>query len=243
MDSAAYADAVIPPYYDSMIAKLIVKGRDRAEAIGRMKRALEMFVIEGIKTSIPLHRRILADPDFAAGRSIRTSLKDCWEQTENRCRCALSCLRLYVILDAALLTIPERDCAQELAEAGVRLTPVPEQDCPGAKYLMHSRESSPQRSAAGMTFLVNDRPDVAVLAGASGVHVGQDDLGVGAGARAGGRRKIGWRFDSQSRAISSGSSDFSGLHRGGADLCDLVESESRSSRGRGFYPAGARAHR
>jgi acetyl-CoA carboxylase biotin carboxylase subunit len=68
VDSAAYADAVIPPYYDSMIAKLIVKGRDRAEAVGRMKRALEMFVIEGIKTSIPLHRRILADPDFAAGR-------------------------------------------------------------------------------------------------------------------------------------------------------------------------------
>jgi acetyl-CoA carboxylase, biotin carboxylase subunit len=68
VDSAAYADAVIPPYYDSMVAKLIVKGRDRAEAIGRMKRALEMFVIEGIKTSIPLHRRILADTDFAAGR-------------------------------------------------------------------------------------------------------------------------------------------------------------------------------
>ena len=67
VDSAAYADAVIPPYYDSMIAKLIVKGRDRTEAIGRMKRALEMFVIEGIKTSIPLHRRILADPDFASG--------------------------------------------------------------------------------------------------------------------------------------------------------------------------------
>src|SRR5579871_4124953 len=68
VDSAAYADAVIPPYYDSMIAKLVVKGRDRAEAIGRMKRALEMFVIEGIKTSIPLHRRILNHPDFAAGR-------------------------------------------------------------------------------------------------------------------------------------------------------------------------------
>ncbi len=68
VDSAAYTDAVIPPYYDSMIAKLIVKGRDRAEAIGRMKRALEMFVIEGIKTSIPLHRRILADPRFATGK-------------------------------------------------------------------------------------------------------------------------------------------------------------------------------
>ena len=68
VDSAAYADAVIPPYYDSMIAKLVVKGRDRAEAIARMKRALDMFVIEGIKTSIPLQRRILSDPDFAAGK-------------------------------------------------------------------------------------------------------------------------------------------------------------------------------
>jgi acetyl-CoA carboxylase, biotin carboxylase subunit len=68
VDSAAYSDAVIPPYYDSMIAKLVVKGRDRGEAIARMRRALDMFVIEGIKTSIPLQRRILADPDFAAGK-------------------------------------------------------------------------------------------------------------------------------------------------------------------------------
>ena len=67
VDAAAYADAVIPPYYDSLIAKLIVKGRDRTEAVGRMKRALEMFVIEGIKTSIPLHRRIVADSRFVAG--------------------------------------------------------------------------------------------------------------------------------------------------------------------------------
>src|SRR5499425_1557032 len=67
VDSAAYTGAVIPPYYDSLVAKLIVKGRDRAEAIGRMKRALEMFVIEGIKTSIPLQRRLLADAEFAAG--------------------------------------------------------------------------------------------------------------------------------------------------------------------------------
>jgi acetyl-CoA carboxylase, biotin carboxylase subunit len=67
VDSAAYTGALIPPYYDSLVAKLIVKGRDRGEAIGRMKRALEMFVIEGIKTSIPLQRRIMADPDFASG--------------------------------------------------------------------------------------------------------------------------------------------------------------------------------
>jgi acetyl-CoA carboxylase biotin carboxylase subunit len=68
VDTAVYADAVIPPYYDSLVAKLIVRGRDRGEAIARMRRALEMFVIEGIKTSIPLHRKILAEPDFEAGR-------------------------------------------------------------------------------------------------------------------------------------------------------------------------------
>jgi acetyl-CoA carboxylase, biotin carboxylase subunit len=68
VDSAAYTGALIPPYYDSLVAKLIVKGRDRGEAIGRMKRALEMFVIEGIKTSIPLQRRIMANADFASGK-------------------------------------------------------------------------------------------------------------------------------------------------------------------------------
>ena len=68
VDSAAHSDAVIPPYYDSLVAKLIVKGRDRSEALARMRRALEMFVVEGIKTSIPMHLRILSDPDFAAGR-------------------------------------------------------------------------------------------------------------------------------------------------------------------------------
>jgi acetyl-CoA carboxylase, biotin carboxylase subunit len=68
VDSAAYDGAQIPPYYDSLIAKLITHGRDREEAIARMRRALEMFVIEGIKTSIPLQRRILADANFAAGR-------------------------------------------------------------------------------------------------------------------------------------------------------------------------------
>ncbi len=68
VDTAAYQDGVIPPYYDSLVAKLITHGRDRAEAIARMRRALEMFVIEGIHTSIPLHQKILAHPDFVAGR-------------------------------------------------------------------------------------------------------------------------------------------------------------------------------
>jgi acetyl-CoA carboxylase biotin carboxylase subunit len=68
VDTAAYQDGVIPPYYDSLVAKLIAHGSDRAEAIARMNRALEMFVVEGIYTSIPLHERILAHPDFIAGK-------------------------------------------------------------------------------------------------------------------------------------------------------------------------------
>jgi acetyl-CoA carboxylase biotin carboxylase subunit len=68
IDTAAYAEATIPPYYDSLIAKLVVRGKDRSEAISRMSRALEMFIVEGIYTTIPLHRRILADPDFRAGK-------------------------------------------------------------------------------------------------------------------------------------------------------------------------------
>ena len=67
VDTAQYQDGVVPPYYDSLIAKLIVYGNDRPEALARMKRALGMFIVEGIHTSIPLHKRILDDPDFAAG--------------------------------------------------------------------------------------------------------------------------------------------------------------------------------
>ena len=68
VDTWVYTDCVIPPYYDSLIAKLVAYGASRNEAIRRMQRALEMFVVEGIYTSIPLHKRILADPDFQAGR-------------------------------------------------------------------------------------------------------------------------------------------------------------------------------
>ncbi len=67
VDTAAYQGSVVTPYYDSMVAKLIAYGEDRAEAIARMNRALDMFVVHGIETSIPLHKRILAHPDFIAG--------------------------------------------------------------------------------------------------------------------------------------------------------------------------------
>jgi acetyl-CoA carboxylase, biotin carboxylase subunit len=66
VDTAAYTEGVIPPYYDSLIAKLITHGKDREEAIARMSRALEMFIVEGIHTTIPLHRKIMENAEFRA---------------------------------------------------------------------------------------------------------------------------------------------------------------------------------
>ena len=63
VDTAAYSGWFVPPYYDSLVAKLITQGHDRTEAIARMQRALEMFVVEGIHTSIPLQQRIIASTD------------------------------------------------------------------------------------------------------------------------------------------------------------------------------------
>src|SRR5271169_1156154 len=68
VDTAQYAEGVVPPYYDSLIAKLIVHGNDREEAMQRMKRALGMFIVEGIHTTIPLHSRIFEDEEFRAGK-------------------------------------------------------------------------------------------------------------------------------------------------------------------------------
>jgi acetyl-CoA carboxylase, biotin carboxylase subunit len=68
VDTHGYEDYVVPPHYDSLVAKLIVHDRTRREAIARMSRALDFFIVEGIHTSIPLHRRILRDPDFQAGK-------------------------------------------------------------------------------------------------------------------------------------------------------------------------------
>jgi acetyl-CoA carboxylase biotin carboxylase subunit len=67
VDTAAYTDSVVPPYYDSLVAKLIAYGSDRTEAIERMRRALSMFVVEGIHTTIPLHERIMHNERFIRG--------------------------------------------------------------------------------------------------------------------------------------------------------------------------------
>ncbi|MCZ6507947.1 MAG: acetyl-CoA carboxylase biotin carboxylase subunit [Acidobacteria bacterium] len=68
VDTHVYEHYVIPPFYDSLVAKLIAHGEDRAEAVARMSRALDFFVVEGIHTSIALHQRIMADAGFRAGR-------------------------------------------------------------------------------------------------------------------------------------------------------------------------------
>ena len=68
VDTAIYDGYFVPPYYDSLIAKVIVHSRTRELAIARMRRALDSMVVEGINTTIPLHLNILNDPDFIAGR-------------------------------------------------------------------------------------------------------------------------------------------------------------------------------
>ena len=75
VDSAMESGAMVVPHYDSMIAKLITHGRDRQESIARMRRALNEFVIEGIKTTLPLHRRIIDDQDFQKGQVSTTFLE------------------------------------------------------------------------------------------------------------------------------------------------------------------------
>ena len=74
VETAAHAGDMVSPFYDSLLAKVIAHGRDRAEAIARMRRALGMMVVEGVDTTLPLHLRILQDPDFLAGRLTTTFL-------------------------------------------------------------------------------------------------------------------------------------------------------------------------
>ena len=67
VDSALYAGCTVPPFYDSLIAKLIVHAPTRPEAIARMRRALAEFAIQGVSTTVPLHQRIVESPEFQAG--------------------------------------------------------------------------------------------------------------------------------------------------------------------------------
>jgi thiamine-phosphate pyrophosphorylase len=99
--------------------------------------------------------------------------------------------RLYVILDATLLPISAIDSAQELAAAGVRLMQYRHKHAAAGDMLKISKELAATLQPQGITFIVNDRPDVAAIAYASGVHVGQDDLGVEATRTLVGEKIIG----------------------------------------------------
>ncbi|HET8924602.1 MAG TPA: thiamine phosphate synthase [Candidatus Acidoferrum sp.] len=98
--------------------------------------------------------------------------------------------RLYVILDAPLLTVPETECASELADAGVRLLQYRNKSASSRGLFDSSKKLSSALLPRGVTFLVNDRADVASLADASGVHVGQEDLGVDAARIVMGAQKL-----------------------------------------------------
>ncbi|MDT5156802.1 MAG: acetyl-CoA carboxylase, biotin carboxylase subunit [Acidobacteriota bacterium] len=90
LDTAAYPGYVVPPYYDSLIAKLIVHARTREVALARMRRALEVMVVEGIKTTIPLHRAIIEDPYFRAGEYTTRFMEEFFERRKNQGELAAS---------------------------------------------------------------------------------------------------------------------------------------------------------
>jgi acetyl-CoA carboxylase biotin carboxylase subunit len=83
VDTFAHSECTVSPYYDSLVAKIMAHGRDRREAIARMRRTLEMTVVEGIHTTIPLHLKILQDEDFLAGR-ISTAFMDRYQAERTR---------------------------------------------------------------------------------------------------------------------------------------------------------------
>jgi len=84
VDTAQYAEGVVPPYYDSLIAKLIAHGKDRNEAMARMRRALDMFVVEGIYTTIPLHRGVFQDEEFREGKFDTKFMERYFEREKER---------------------------------------------------------------------------------------------------------------------------------------------------------------
>ena len=171
------------PYYDSMIAKIIVHGRDRQEAIARMRRTLEMTVVDGIKTSIPLHLKILADPDFIGrtpGHLVHGALRGRQEERQRRSRRSRL---LPPLSDPRRRSVPHRGLEpRELAEAflagGARILQLRDKSRSASVRLALAEDLVRLAHAAGARLIVNDRADIARLAGADGVHVGQDDLSV-----------------------------------------------------------------
>ena len=182
IDTCAHTECTISPYYDSLIAKVIVHGRDRQEAIARMRRTLEMTVIEGISTSIPLHLRVLADPDFQAGR-ISTAFMDRYLIGRRESRPAgkppgdPARSHRYRGCDVAAVhgwTVPE--AARACLNGGARLLQVRAKRVPSRVLLDGATRSSQRRSRSPRWSPSTIAPDVALMSGAAGVHVGQEDL-------------------------------------------------------------------
>jgi len=84
VDTAQYAEGIVPPYYDSLIAKLIAYGNNREESMARMRRALGMFVVQGIHTTIPLHQRIFEDEEFRQGQFDTKFMERFFERAKER---------------------------------------------------------------------------------------------------------------------------------------------------------------
>ena len=169
IDTAAYAECRIPPYYDPMIAKVITHGRDRAEAIDRMRRALEVSVVGGVKTTIPLHLRILSDPDFLAGRLSTRFLERLLGTAPAR--------HAEPPAGPALPLRAHRPEARPVERSGAGASAL---RGPASRWCSSARRASPTRSSSrearaaaralegrATLLIVNDRVDVALLAGAS----------------------------------------------------------------------------
>ena len=128
VDTAQYAEGVVPPYYDSMIAKLICHGKDREEAMNKMQRALSQFVVQGIHTTIPLHQKIFADAEFRAGQFDTKFMERFLERQKDKLVAedagsshVLVLPRLYPIVDAGFLgsrMVGVEDFARVLAGCG-----------------------------------------------------------------------------------------------------------------------------
>ena len=170
VDTACYADAVIPPYYDSLIAKIIAHGRDRAEAIARMQGALDGFVVEGIKTTIPLHKTHPRRSGFHR-REIRHALSRAFD-----CSCSRNSLRrhglfppLYAILDAAPDQLPVRARLRRKTRRQLASRLIQSRDKHvSARALFRSfrRALLTRLARQPVRVIVNDRPDIAALVGA-----------------------------------------------------------------------------
>ena len=202
VDTHGYEDYVVPPHYDSLVAKLIVHGRDREEAIARMLRALDFFVVEGIQTSIPLHQRILRDPEFRAGRLStrfmealpRSATREVGERRrESRAGApARARLRHRRRRRARARERAARRRGREMAAAGVESIQL------RAKRLADGELCAARRGAAAALSRVAARRSGSTTASTSpallpfaGVHLGPARPAAGRGAPA--ARRSGWR--------------------------------------------------